>query len=221
MTKSKDFIFKEVEQKLVFVGDFEGYYKHSEDPWDQSATANMGDYYQASRTRLVALLKQLPSAVYIAEMGCGLGYVTAYLAEQIPNSQFKGFDISPTAIDKAKQRFPHLHFSQADISSAHFAEGHVTQKFDVIILNQLLWYILEDLPQVMLNMAHLLRPKGYLVISNAFAREQRYGTKIIDHFDGAAKFFRQQANFTLLHAAFYNDHYEHDDGHFLLQLSAN
>src|SRR5690606_34070621 len=116
MTKSKDFIFKEVNQKLVFVGDFEGYYQDTEDPWDQSAAATMGDYYQASRTRLVSLLTQLPSAIHIAEIGCGLGFVTAYLADTIPNSQPEGFDISPTAIQKARQRFPKLKFTQADIT---------------------------------------------------------------------------------------------------------
>lgn len=219
MTKSKDFIFKEVDQKLVFIGDFEGYYQDTEDPWDQSATANMSDYYLASRQRLVSHLNQIPSPIKIAEIGCGLGYVTAFLADSIPNSELEGFDISSTAIQKARQRFPNLKFTQADVTTENFREYHEPNQFDVIILNQVLWYILDSLPNVLSNMRYMLRPKGYLLISNAFAREQRYGREVIDHFDGAAKYFRQQPHFTLLRASFYNDHYEHDDGHFLLQVS--
>jgi len=219
MTKSKDFIFKEVDEKLVFIGDFEGYYQDTEDPWDQSATANMSDYYLASRERLVSHLNQLPLAIKIAEIGCGLGYVTAFLAKSITNSQLEGFDISVTAVQKARQRFPNLKFTQADITAVDFRDNHEPQQFDVVILNQVLWYILDSLPQVLLNMKHILRSDGYLLISNAFAREQRYGAQVIDHFDGAAKYFRQQEHFTLLRASFYNDHYEHDDGHFLLQVN--
>ena len=218
MMKSKNFIFKEVEKELVFVGDFEGYYQHTEEPWDQSANSTMSDYYNASRTRLTEILKPICKDGKVAEIGCGLGYVTEFLAKNLPNIELVGFDISPTAIKKANALFPHLNFELLDITSPELTEKKQPQSFEVIVLNQVLWYILESLPQVLKNISTLIRPNGYLLISNAFAREQRYGNDVIDHFDGAVNYFRQLESFELLHASFYNDGYEHDDGHLLLKL---
>ena len=77
--------------------------------------------------------------------------------------------------------------------------------------------ILESLPNVMANIYSTLEDDGFLIISNAFAREQRYGTEFIDHFHGAAHFFSKLDGFKLIHACFYNDNEEHDDAHFLLK----
>lgn len=218
MTKSKDFVFKEIDNKLVFVGDFEGFYQATSDPWDQSAQSTMSDYYNASRERLCALLKSLNSVDSVIEVGCGLGYVTNFLSGKLPDTTVNGCDISSTAIKRAKTSFPHLRFTQIDISAPDFKEKNDPAQYDVVVLNQLLWYILEDLNRVMENVGHLLTPQGFLIVSNAFAREQRYGREIIDHFDGAAKFFRGLSTFELLQANYYNENFEHDDGHFLLQI---
>lgn len=218
MTKSKDFVFKEINNKLIFVGDFEGFYQATSDPWDQSAQSSMSDYYKASRERLCALLKPLNSVESVIEVGCGLGYVTNFLSRQLHDKTVDGCDISSTAVTRAKALFPHLCFTQIDITASDFKEKYNPVQYDVVVLNQLLWYILEDLPRVMENVSHLLTRQGFLIVSNAFAREQRYGREIIDHFDGAAKFFRDLSTFNLLQANYYNDNFEHDDGHFLLQI---
>ena len=94
MTKSKDFVFKEIDNKLVFVGDFEGFYQATSDPWDQSAQSTMSDYYNASRERLCALLKSLNSIDSVIEVGCGLGYVTNFLSGKDRTETFIGKRIS-------------------------------------------------------------------------------------------------------------------------------
>jgi len=217
MSKSGDFIFKRnPENRLIFVGDFDGYYRSENDPWGQSASSSMRRYYELSRERLISIISKIDKKDHIMEVGCGLGYVTAMIAENFNESHVYGVDISETAIKSAREKFNTLSFTQADISNL-IPTVLPQNTYDIIILNQLLWYILEPLPQVLKNIHSLLTEDGYLIVSNAFAREQHYGVHIIDHFYGATAYFSRQNNFKLLHAAFYRDEEEHDDGHFLLK----
>ncbi|MFB0584303.1 class I SAM-dependent methyltransferase [Aeromonas salmonicida] len=217
MSKSGEFIFKKnSNDQLLFVGDFDGYYRSENDPWGQSASSTMSRYYSLSRERLMALISKVDTKDHILEIGCGLGYVTAMIAENLKSSHVYGMDISEVAIENARHKFTNLTFIQADISDLTIS-NLPQSTYDIIVLNQLLWYILEPLPIVLSNIFLLLKDNGHLIISNAFAREQNYGVHIIDHFHGAAAYFSHLKNFKLLHAAFYNDGEEHDDGHFLLK----
>ncbi|MGU5646342.1 class I SAM-dependent methyltransferase [Aeromonas caviae] len=217
MSKSGNHIFKEVDNKLIFIGDFDGFYQEDNDPWGQSASSDMSRYYQLSRQRLIHIISTIKEKSMIVEIGCGLGYVTKQISDEFPQSKVAGIDISETAINKATQLFPCLRFIEADITDPQLTSRVESGTWDVVILNQLLWYILESLPTVMTNIYSLLKSDGHLVISNAFAREQRYGAEFIDHFHGAASLFSKLDNFQLIHAAFYNDSEEHDDAHFLLK----
>lgn len=217
MSKSKDYIFHEIGGELVFVGDFEGYYQESSDPWGQSATREMGRYYRLSRQRLVEFVECCPNRGEILEVGCGHGHVAQLIAAQFPQSHVTGLDISVTAIDRARAGYPGLAFVAGDIADSDTVSKLATGRFNVIILNQLLWYILDTLPVVLGNVRTLLSDDGCLIISNAFARNQRYGTEIIDHFHGAVRYFCSVEGFYLHKARFDDDGEEHNDGHFLLE----
>lgn len=218
MSKSKSYIFEERDGKLEFVGDFEAYYRDSVDPWGQSATTEMARYYQLSRQRTLDYIKMCPVRGRILEVGCGHGHVIHLLASYFPDAIVAGLDISTTAISQAQQHYPNYRFLAGNIADLELVDKLGQGSFDVVILNQLLWYILDTLPQVQANIASLLGTNGRLVVSNAFAREQRYGIETIDHFDGAVRYFRNSSTFHLLSARFDNDDEEHDDGHFLLAL---
>jgi trans-aconitate methyltransferase len=218
MSKSGSYIFKEIDDKLIFIGDFEKFYQQDNDPWGQSASSEMSRYYQLSRQRLMSILSTIKEKSMIVEVGCGLGYVTKLISDGFPQSNnIIGLDISETAINKAHLLFPDLNFICADITSPHLTSYFGHARANVIILNQLLWYILESLPTVMENIYSILEKDGILIISNAFAREQKYGVEFIDHFHGAADYFSKLDNFKLIHATFYNDNEEHDDAQFLLK----
>lgn len=219
MSKSKNYIFTERKGELAFVGDFDGYYRDSDDPWEQSANAQMGRYYQLSRERLLTLASSSPNIGRILEVGCGHGHVTRLISERFVGSEVCGLDISNVAIAGARQRYPQLPFFCGNIGASMLPRELTEERFGLVILNQLLWYILDDLPQVLANVRTLLASDGRLLISNAFAREQRYGTAIIDHFDGAVRYFRQPPGYRLLQARFDNDGEEHDDGHLLLAVT--
>lgn len=195
---------------LDFIGDFDGLYRDDHDPWEQagrSATA-MSAYYLASRSHLAAKLSQLCGDMCVGlEVGCGLGHATAFLAAHV-GGKWSGADISPVAIEKARALQRRIEFHVADISATAFP---LAERYDVVVLSQLLWYVLDRLHQALDNCAALIGPGGILAISQAFLRDQRYGRDIIDGFQGAAAI--RHPDFHLIHADLEDSRrHVHDDG---------
>jgi SAM-dependent methyltransferase len=215
---SKDYVFKEKNGKMYFVGDFEAFYKNESDPWGQKGTdGRLNEYYDFSRSNLIniigSLVKSEEKTIDILEVGCGLGYVLSKLSAGLPaNVKVAGMDISKTAIKKAKSLFPSLEFIVGDICSKHLKVKH---KYDIVIMSQILWYILEKLPQVFTNINSLLKNDGFLIFLNAFLKEQKYGKEIIDGFDGLVKYIclNYFGKYTIIKAeADYSSRFLHDDG---------
>lgn len=179
----KNFIFNEKNGKLEFIGDFESFYQNNDDPWGQSGkSSSLMKYYASSRKKLLQQISSLPNNKDICELGCGLGYVTSFLNENLPGCIVDGIDISHTAIKKANNLFPYLNFTVGNICSNDLTI--IDKQYDVVILNQILWYILKDLCIVFDNINKLLKQNGYLIISTLFLKNQRYGNEIIGSFDG-------------------------------------
>jgi SAM-dependent methyltransferase len=180
------YIFKEKGDKLEFVGDFESLYRNDDNPWDQSGDiGEMSHYYKNSRKRLIReIVKISPDS--LLEIGCGLGYVTKYILDENSNCDVFGMDISKTAISKAKKKFPNIEFIEGDIRSAGLK---MHKKYDIIILNQLLWYVLTSLKQSIENCTSMLNPEGKIIVSQAFLKTpQKYGKDICDGFEGLENF---------------------------------
>ncbi len=215
---SKDYVFKEEKGKMHFVGDFEAFYKNESDPWGQEGTdSRLNEYYAFSRSNLLNIISSLVNSeeksIDILEVGCGLGYVLSKLDVGLPaNIKVAGMDISPTAIEKAKSLFPLLEFIVGDICSEHLK---VENKYYIVIMSQILWYILEKLPQVFTNIDSLLKNDGFLIFVNAFLKEQKYGTEIIDGFDGLLRYvcLNYFGKYKIIKAEVdYSGKFLHDDG---------
>lgn len=216
---SKDFVFRaEKNGTLSFVGDFEAFYKNESDPWGQEGTdGRLNDYYNFSRSNLISTIESLVDSerksIDILEVGCGLGYVLSKLDERLSaNIKVTGMDISPTAIEKAKSLFPSLKFVVGDICSEHLK---VENKYDMVIMSQILWYILEKLPRVFTNIGSLLKNDGYLIFVNAFLKEQKYGKEIVDGFDGLLRYVCSNyfGKYRIIKAEVdYSGRFLHDDG---------
>lgn len=184
-----DFVFKETPRGLEFVGDFEGLYKSELDPWGQSGATRQAEgmdrYYDESRHRLYAALAARVGGAFVGlEVGCGHGHALAKLARGFYKAHWVGMDISMTAILRARELYPDLLFFRSDITR-YTPSGH----YDVVIWNQILWYVLGALDQAVTRSLQCLRPGGLFVVSQAFLREQRYGRQILDGFDGARNYF--------------------------------
>jgi SAM-dependent methyltransferase len=184
-----DFVFRrERDGSLEFVGAFEDLYKAIEDPWAQSVPdERMGAYYEQSRNRILSLLRGFGGVEHLVELGCGLGQVCAMIYEAGVASRVTGLDVSITAIEKARKRHPNLEFDVADARKDWPAS--IGRGFDAILMNQMLWYILEDLDGVFSRTVSLLRPNGRLIVSQAFIQDnQQYGADIIDGFQGLVRY---------------------------------
>ena len=214
---NSDYVFKETDGNLEFVGDFDSLYENEGDPWNQSAkNGEISDYYLHSRKRLTNQLKNINSRS-IFEIGCGLGYTTNDIQQSIPNAKVTGADISGIAIKKANKLFPNLNFVQANICETDFS---FKQKQDVVVLNQLLWYILECFPVSLKNCYDLLKKDGKLVFSQAFLQsKQRYAAEISDGYDGLVNYLNENAKqlFKIEYSDFdKSKSFVHDDGLLIL-----
>jgi len=178
-----DRVFREVADGLEFVGDFDGLYADEADPWGQSGTsAPMAGYYGAARAALADVLKGRKGVAL--EVGCGLGHALAYLAENTA-LEWHGMDISRRAVALASTLYPQHSFRVGDIRKPVHAG-----RFDVVLLNQVLWYVLPQLDAVVENCLGLLKPGATLVVAQAYLRgEQRFGREIAHGYWGAFDLF--------------------------------
>ena len=183
MARSNNYIFKRNDYgELLFQGDFEGYYQNHSDPWDQnSIDSDIYEYYQYSRAKLLKVIKGVESNQNILEIGCGLGLVTNMINQEFENSSVTGVDISNTAVCKAKIKYPNIEFYEGDIADVKFKSK---KKYDVVIMNEMLWYILNNMDQAIENVCKILIDNGSLIISMAFLDNQQYGKDIINGYSG-------------------------------------
>lgn len=136
----------------------------------------------------------------ILDIGCGLGGLLNAVKQRNQGGYVLGVDVSRTAIQKAKERYPELHFDCRNIAKERLEEGD----FDLVVLSEVLWYILDDLPSFFSRVAAMLRPAGLLAIHQYFPAEQRFGRERIDGLPGFLQFMERQR--PLLRRHMYTNH---------------
>ena len=207
--------------ELKFIGDFEAIYAEDNDPWGQSNCTDIHykKYYDYSRNKINKVIRSVNKKnISILEVGCGLGYVVDLIARNNQSVEVNGSDISKKAIEIAKRKFPQYTFFVNDITSD---DNAINRKFDIVIFNQILWYILEKLDHSFLNSHHILKKNGYFIISQAFFRSgQNYGKDIVNGFKGLDHVMKSKYChlFELKSKSFENsEKYLHNDGIFLFK----
>lgn len=220
-----NFVFCEDPTGLKLVGDFEGLYKSTPDPWNQSGEVDdqMARYYEHSRAQLRGAINRYfgNNAIDGLEIGCGHGHVVDLLRKYNTRCSWSGLDISPTAIKEATEKYPDYPFYVEDITIEGFRNVSLTLPYDVVVVGQLLWYILHKMDAVVTNCHGLLERGGLLIFSQAFLAVQRYQVPYnvynldTDGFVGLVRLFvtRYPHLFTLVEAR-YDDSgkYIHNDG---------
>ncbi len=195
---------------LTFVGDFEGLYREDADPWGQSGAIEheLADYYRSSRGRLadeLAMAHAFTSASVCVEVGCGHGHALSYLQRHCGGA-WTGVDISRAAIVEASKLYPHLEFDVGSLMDRRECQGVLQglgKLADLVVINEMLWYILEDIAVAIDHALQLLKPGGLLVVSQAFLREQRYGTDVCNGFHGTlARMWEDQPGMYLVRCIF-------------------
>ena len=213
-------VFKETpDGQLEFVGDFEGLYRDNDDPWGQKGQGRrLTEYYFSSRQKIVERLATLHPDPAILEVGCGLGQVCKKIKATGLARRVEGVDISATAVNRAREAYPDIDFHVGDILDSSFSFGD--RSYNIILVNQVPWYILDRLKFVLMRCQKLLGRGDHLYICNAFMREpQRYGKDIVDGFDGLVRYILENAGreYTLVEAYLdTTERHPYDDGHVIL-----
>jgi SAM-dependent methyltransferase len=127
------------------------------------------------RRRLVrrALRKHAPAAKEVLDVGCGLGEMVGYLANEFPQVNFTGVDFSSGAIEFCRRRQPSRRWEVADVVA-----DELPGPFDAIVCSELLEH-LDDPESALKRIAGSLAPGGTIVVTvphgKVFATERSIG----------------------------------------------
>lgn len=165
------------------LGRYEEMYQNCPDPWRIEELGQRLDM----RAALLLLAGREKSVGRFLDLGAGLGLFTALLTEALwrANPEARGVvsDISATAVARAESRLadPRLEFRALDARSLANGPYFPSQTFDLIVMAQILWGLLEDLDRTLAALAALLTPGGLILISQHFPgpEHQGYGREIV------------------------------------------
>ena len=135
MTKPYHRFVFDTEQRR-FVGEFEEMYRREDeegyDSWSQEDVGGLLD-----KRLSLTIIDGVPTR-RVLDMGCGKGAFTSLLAG--PGREVVGVDISPTAIEKARERAPEIDFR---VGTTDDVEEVAPGPFDVVVAMEILSYV-ED-----------------------------------------------------------------------------
>lgn len=126
-------------------------------------------YDRNRSTPYLKLLKQNAALVVndhrygtFLDLGCGTGNSTAAVAAELMGGRVLGLDNSPEALERARDKFPRLRFTWADMQMAlPLGDASVN---GVLANNSL--YLVADPKQTLLDILRVLKPGGRLVMTN-------------------------------------------------------
>jgi 2-polyprenyl-3-methyl-5-hydroxy-6-metoxy-1,4-benzoquinol methylase len=87
------------------------------------------------------LLKSIPAAGIhtLADIGCGEGSNLAFFAQKYPQAQPFGFDVSQTALDRARRVLPRATFELLDV-----VQRRAAQTFDLVTCAEVVEHLPDD-----------------------------------------------------------------------------
>jgi trans-aconitate methyltransferase len=146
-----------------YVGRFEEMYRNSaEIPWHQDETAN------AIFSDLTIAILRNRNVASMLDVGCGLGYMTARMKSEIPSlERIVGLDISETAIARAREMFAGIDFRAGSLDAIDTDPG-----FDVVVSKDVIWYVLDDLPAYLAQLAR--RSTRWVYIGQSFPERRPF-----------------------------------------------
>lgn len=126
--------------------------------WDSLKSSKELGRYKTIVEYLNNFVKEKPS---ILDLGCGEGVLNERLGD-FDYSYFQGMDFSKVSIDKAKEK----QFPDADFVCDDIHKFVPSRKFDVIIFNEVFYYIHETERENVLNrMIEHLEENGIIIVS--------------------------------------------------------
>jgi arsenite methyltransferase len=106
------------------------------------------------------------NAKTVLELGCGKGFNSCFLAEQYPEVQFTGIDLTRSHIEIARRKadkFPNLSFQEGDFNRLNFLD----QSLDIVFAFECLCHASEaEIP--LSEIFRVLRPGGQLIVFDGY-----------------------------------------------------
>ncbi len=89
-------------------------------------------------------------------------------------------DIAPTALGTARARNPRVSFVAMDVRNSLAFDA---SSFDLVVYNELLWFVLPDLQRLFSEVQRIWRTGGLVLIKQHFHQpgEQRYGNEVMEN----------------------------------------
>ena len=140
---------------MASLPDIDSQRAYYDERWQRVTHANL---WQAGRA--IAVLDGLrrigKDSPRMLDLGCGTGWLTAILAQFGPTT---GVELSPLAIDRAREQHPDIEFLAGDFFTVPLPRG----TFDVVVSCQVMEHV--DAPQRFVDLvAELLKPDGHLLL---------------------------------------------------------
>lgn len=172
-------------ERMTIRGEFEAMYQEVDDPWGCCAARS-----SLNNKIFLELIFDNQRYQRILDIGCGLGGFTKHLFDWNGGGSVTGCDISATAVQMATKHYPDISFVVKNIMHDDFDD--LLPSFDLIIISEVLWYILDNIDEVFQRAISVLAPSGVLAIHQYFPDEQKFGTKVISGLDGFEEFIEKR-----------------------------
>ena len=130
--------------------------------WDErwGVQKSPNAWQQRRADAIMAILRDLPlDNPRILDLGCATGWMTKMLSEL---GTAEGVDLSETAIEVAKERFPGIRYTAGDLYEIELTSELV----DVVVCQEVIAHV-SDQAVLIRRIADVMKPGGYLVISAA------------------------------------------------------
>ena len=129
-----------------------------DDRWGAQRTPN--EWQSRRAEAILVMLRSLGlDKPTILDLGCATGWMTKMLSDIGPA---EGVDLSETAIEIAKKRFPGISYRAGDLYEISLASEPV----DVVVCQEVIPHV-SDQPLLIRRIADVLKPGGYLIITGA------------------------------------------------------
>lgn len=202
--KTKDYhsyVFRD--GKLV--AEFENMYINSEGvPWHQD---EQDDWIDVRLTK--EMLSDVSGFNEIHDLSCGLGYYLALMGVNLGTQGYKcyGYDISETAIKKAKNAHPNFNFFVFDLmgqKEANTIQSSIEIR-KLFIVRGTLWYVFSGLDTVLKNIKSMMFENDLLLIVQNFPPLDKpfIGKEVLPNYHALVKKF--SSNFSLVRHLWYED----------------
>ncbi|HEY5989312.1 MAG TPA: class I SAM-dependent methyltransferase [Streptosporangiaceae bacterium] len=146
------------------------------------------DHKPLDRALLGCLIEQAGSEAAIADLGCGPGHVSAWLASH--GARAVGVDLSPGMIAIGRREFPEVEFREGDFLQLPAADSEFGA---AVAFYSLIHLEAGELPPAFTEIHRVLRPAGLLLASLHIGTEVRHWSQWWGHeVDVDFRFFETQ-----------------------------